>query len=106
MILESSDEEETTSLSSIKVKDIIELVLSEIKEIKKPGTMIYDDDEKMWKPYKTTAKEKKRLKELDDELRELHQQQERARDKYQSAIPSEPFQSCKGRRSDESSRDS
>ncbi len=54
--------------------------------------MTFDDAEGAWKPYKPPAKDKERLKQLDKELMELQDKQEEARDKYHSAIPSEPME--------------
>ncbi len=79
VIESSSSEEEEQSLSSVRIKDKIDRVLSEIKRIKKPGTMTLDEDAGGWKPYKPSKKDAKELKRSDDELFEFHQQQEEAR---------------------------
>ncbi len=54
--------------------------------------MTYDEDIGGRKPYNPSKKDRNELKKLDDELFELHQQQEEARKRYQQAILSEPME--------------
>ena len=85
----NSDDE---SICSVRIQDRIDVVPAEIKQLRKPGTMTYDDRKQEWGPYKPPAKDWKRLADLDQELMLLHDQQEEARTKYQKAIPSEPME--------------
>ena len=54
--------------------------------------MIFDSRKEEWRPYKPPSKDRKRLKEVYEELVVWHEQREKSRAKYQQAIPSEPME--------------